>query len=116
MIGSIIATLGLIYDYAEEHPDIVKMLADEARKLLGMAPSDTTNISAMHGLAAGMAASRANAVQFAMRSRGTGDIEQARKVVHDWAVTTTTRNLLMLNDDVREMCAEMLRDIGKPRA
>lgn len=116
MIGQIIATLGLIYDYAENHPDVVKMLADKARQLLGKHDPYDGNWGAAAGLAQGMAADRANAVQLAMRHCGIGDIDQARKVVHDWAVTTTTRNLLMLNDDVREMCAEMLRDIGKPRA
>lgn len=116
MIGSILATLGLIYDYAESHPDVVKMLADDARRLLGMAPADATNLGAMHGLAAGMAASRANAVQLAMRSRGIGDIELARKVVHDWAVTASTRNAtLCQNDDVCEAMAELLRDIGRAR-
>lgn len=64
MIGEIIATLGLIVDFAEDHPDIVKMLAEEAKELLGMHSNDELpGREAMRGLAAGMAASRANAVQ-----------------------------------------------------
>ena len=114
MIGAIIATLKLIYDFAEDHPDVVKMLSDDARKLLsGHTNSDPNNIGAAHALAAGMAASRANAVQYALRNRGIGDIDRARRIVHDWVVTTSTRNATLCQDDgVREAMAELLRDIG----
>lgn len=64
MIAEIIATLGMIYDFADDHPDIVRMLADEARKLLGgHEPETLANREAQRALAAGMAAARANAVQ-----------------------------------------------------
>jgi hypothetical protein len=61
VIAEIIATLALIYDFADDHPDIVKLLADEAKKLLGGHKLDETTPGreAMRGLAAGMAASRA---------------------------------------------------------
>ncbi len=112
MISAIIATLKMIYDYAEDHPDVVKMLADDARKLLS-GHSDAANNGAAYGLAAGMAASRANAVQAALRSRGIGDIDRARRIVHDWAVSTSTKNATLCQDDaVREAMAELLRDIG----
>jgi hypothetical protein len=113
MIGQVIAALGLIYDFAEDHPDVVKMLADEARQLLGGHKNDETlpGREAMRGLAAGMAAACSNAVQRAAREGGTGNIERARKVVADWALKTTTRNQLLLQQDaVRELCAELLRD------
>lgn len=113
MIGEIVATLGLIVDFAEDHPDVVKMLAGEAKELLtGHQTDPLAGREAMRGLAAGMAASRSNAVQRAARElTGAGDIERARAIVAAWARKTTTRNQLLLQQDgVLELCAELLRD------
>jgi hypothetical protein len=114
MIGEIIATLGLIIDFAEDHPDIVQALAREARELLGGHDKDPApGREAMLGLAAGMAASRADAVQRAARAlTGAGDMDKTRAIVARWARKTTTRNQLLLQQDgVQEMCAELLRDL-----
>jgi hypothetical protein len=68
MIGEVIAVLGLIVDYIDEHPEIAKKLASEVRKLLSGKQS-SVNVEAMRGLAAGMAAARANAVQAYVRKK-----------------------------------------------
>ena len=72
MIAEIIATLGLIVDWVDEHPDLVKKLAAGLRSLLDGHEAGV-NVEAMRGLAAGMAAARANAVQeFVRRQKAAG--------------------------------------------
>jgi hypothetical protein len=74
VIAEIIATLGLIYDFADDHPDVVKMLAGEARDLLhGHEPETLANREAQRALASGLAASRANAVQEYVRRKAKAD-------------------------------------------
>lgn len=74
MIGQVVAVLALIVDFAEDHPDIVRMLAQEARDLLGgHEPETLASVEAQRALAAGMAAARANAVQeFQRRQKAAG--------------------------------------------
>ncbi|HET7037172.1 MAG TPA: hypothetical protein VFI42_15915 [Thermomicrobiaceae bacterium] len=71
MIAEIIATLGLIIEYIDDHPEVAKMLAEEAQELLGKHKDDKElpGREAMRGLAAGMAASNANAVQAYARAK-----------------------------------------------
>ena len=74
MIGEIIAVLGLIFDFAEDHPDIVKMLSERAQELLkGHDSHVLANVEAQRALAAGFAAARANAVQEFQRRKAKAD-------------------------------------------
>ncbi len=80
MIGEIIATIGLIHDFMDDHPDIAKMLMEELKDLLGMHKDEPIpNVEAMRGLAAGMAAARANAVQEFVHRKARADAKAAGK-------------------------------------
>lgn len=111
MIAEALSVLGMIYDFIDDHPDVAKMGVDRLRGLLkGHETDPLAAREAMRGLAAGMAAARANAVQAAMRRKLP--IDKARAAVERWALVTTTRNQLMLNEDTKEMLAELLRDVA----
>ena len=63
MIAEIVAAVTFIDDVMDEHPDLARMVSRQIRKLVGAGAPEHASVEAQRGLAAGIAAARANAVQ-----------------------------------------------------
>lgn len=70
MIGTIVSALGTIIALADEHPELVKALAERVKDLLdGHDEATEHSLEARRAMAAGIARECANAVQAAGRRK-----------------------------------------------
>ncbi len=70
MIATIVSALATIVQLADDHPEVVKVLAARVKDLLdGHDEATMHSLEAQRAMAAGIAAACANAVQAAVRQR-----------------------------------------------
>lgn len=72
MLAILAQLIATALEYVVDHPDLARKLLQDAKDVLGDNPAEHSP-EALRGLAAGLAASRANAIQeYARRKAGGG--------------------------------------------